>query len=133
MKYGLTLGALLGLLAVAFGAFGAHALKEILEPETIRSYETAVRFQMYHALVLLILGFAELKFQKQRFKPIILLFFVGTILFSFSIYSLCLDDAILKTSLSWMGPVTPLGGLILIIAWGALAWKSLAIARNSIN
>ncbi|MEM7368368.1 MAG: DUF423 domain-containing protein [Bacteroidota bacterium] len=108
-------GSLLGLIAVIAGALGAHGLKGQLSPDSMGSFETAVRFQMYHALLLLIVGyFLEKKPHKlgtRSFWAIL----VGTILFSGSIYLLVL------TPLS-LGLVTPLGGSILIFGWALMAF-----------
>ena len=85
-------GAVLALLAVVIGAFSAHTLKDIFTIEQMRSFETAVRYQMYHAIILLIIGF-----HADRLKKITLMsffFITGTILFSFSIYLLCIQDFI---------------------------------------
>ncbi|RBW55231.1 DUF423 domain-containing protein [Tenacibaculum sp. E3R01] len=105
-------GAIFGMLAVIFGAFGAHALKKILTDHQLKSFETGVKYQMYHAIVLLTIGF--------NFKiPNPLLgwsFIIGVLLFSFSIYGLVLSDAKGK-KLRFLGPITPLGGLFLVIGW----------------
>ena len=77
------MGALYGLLAVVFGAFGAHALKKKLTPELLHSFETGVKYQMYHALVLLVLGF-NLSFDRSLDSAMVNCFIFGTLLFSFS-------------------------------------------------
>jgi len=101
-----------GLLSVIFGAFGAHALKNILNTEQLKSFETGVKYQMYHAIVLLSIGLSSI-----NFKPSVYwCFTIGTVLFSFSIYGLVLSDAKGK-KLKYLGPVTPIGGLLLIIGW----------------
>jgi uncharacterized membrane protein YgdD (TMEM256/DUF423 family) len=99
-------GGSLGLLGVVFGAFGAHALKERLTAAALSSWETAVSYQMYHALALRYVG---------------MLFAAGVVLFSGSIYALVLGAG------SWFGPITPLGGVTLIAAWATLIYSSLAI------
>lgn len=108
----LIIGAVFGLLAVILGAFGAHALKKIVNEEQLRSFETGVKYQMYHALVLLFLG----SHFEQPHALMSWCFVLGTILFSFSIYGLVLSSAKRK-KLRFLGPVTPLGGLLLIIGW----------------
>lgn len=102
------------LTTVILGAFGAHALKELLSNNQLSSFETAVRYQMYHGLTLLFLGFAFDKIQKSA--VISKLFISGTLLFSVSIYLLSLQEVI-GTSLSFLGPITPIGGTLLIAAW----------------
>lgn len=108
----LILGALFGGLAVIFGAFGTHALKKILSEEQLKSFETGVKYQMYHAIVLLFVGNSFTKAD----SLISLSFIIGIILFSFSIYGLVLSTAKGK-KMSFLGPITPIGGLFLVIGW----------------
>lgn len=117
-KIVLLFGASYGLLSVVFGAFGAHALKKILTPEVLQSFETGVKYQMYHALALLLVGF-YFSFTVKTETYMGLAFILGTLLFSFSIYLLALNS-IWGHSMRFIGPVTPLGGLLLIIGWGLL-------------
>lgn len=105
-------GALFGMLAIIFGAFGAHALKKILPEDQLKSFETGVKYQMYHAIVLLLLGF---NFQFST-SAMYWCFTLGIILFSFSIYGLLLSDAKGK-KLRLLGPITPIGGLLFVIGW----------------
>jgi uncharacterized membrane protein YgdD (TMEM256/DUF423 family) len=114
-------GALFGMLAVIFGAFGAHALKKILSEEQLKSFETGVKYQMYHAIVLLVLGF-QLNPNINLDKYIIYSFIIGILLFSFSIYGLVISSAKNK-KLKFLGPITPLGGLFLVCGWGLLTYK----------
>lgn len=111
----LVFGAAYGMLSVILGAFGAHALKKILSVERLESFETGVRYQMYAAFFLLIAGYI-LKFDTSSQKWISILMIAGTILFSFSIYLLSLQDY-LGANLKFLGPITPLGGLFMILAW----------------
>lgn len=105
-------GALFGMLAVIFGAFGAHALKKILSIEQLHSFEVGVKYQMYHAIVLLIVGF-----NYTNTPSLIYWFFTfGIFLFSFSIYGLVLSDSKGK-KLRFLGPITPIGGLLLVCGW----------------
>ncbi len=105
-------GSIFGMLSVIFGAFGAHALKKILSPEQLKSFETGVKYQMYHAIVLLVLGFNF----KDITSPIYWCFTAGILLFSFSIYGLVLSSAKGK-KLRFLGPITPIGGLLLVVGW----------------
>ena len=109
------------MLAVIFGAFGAHALKKILNDEQLKSFETGVKYQMYHAIVLLVLGF-QLKPNNNLDNYIVYAFIIGTILFSFSIYGLVISSAKNK-KLKFLGPITPLGGLFLVCGWALLIYK----------
>ncbi|MGO4709213.1 DUF423 domain-containing protein [Chryseobacterium sp. 2TAF14] len=111
----LVFGATYGMLSVILGAFGAHALKKILSVERLESFETGVRYQMYAAFFLLVAGYI-LKFDTSSQKWISILMITGTILFSFSIYFLSLQDY-LGANLKFLGPITPLGGLCMILAW----------------
>ena len=111
-------GAIFGMLAVIFGAFGAHALKKILSDDQLKSFETGVKYQMYHAIVLLFVG-------SNFSSPNQLMgwsFIIGILLFSFSIYGLVLSDAKGK-KMKFLGPITPLGGLLLIIGWVMLLFE----------
>jgi uncharacterized membrane protein YgdD (TMEM256/DUF423 family) len=105
----------LGMIAVILGAFGAHALKEVLSSAQLLSFETAVRYQMYHAIVLLFVNTYEGFSPKQK-NSISYLFFAGIVFFSVSIYVLQLTAITAKSI--WF--VTPLGGLFLIAGWGLL-------------
>lgn len=114
----LVFGAVYGMVAIILGAFGAHALKKILSLERLESFETGVRYQMYAAFFLLIVGYI-LKFETTSEKWVSILMIAGTMLFSFSIYFLSMQDY-LGANLKFLGPITPLGGLLMIISWGML-------------
>ena len=118
------LGALFGLLAVVFGAFGAHTLKKSLSEAQLKSFDTGVKYQMFHAILLLILGF-NLGFTTALEKNMAYCIILGTFLFSFSIYGLVIGASKGK-SLKFLGPITPIGGLLLIIGWGLLFYSSIA-------
>jgi uncharacterized membrane protein YgdD (TMEM256/DUF423 family) len=105
------LGGLLGALGVAFGAFGAHALKARLTPEDLQVFETAVRYQMYHALALVGLGAWADRHPTPRLGLVGRLFGIGVVIFSGSLYLL------VSTGIRWMGAITPLGGIALIAGW----------------
>ena len=111
------IGALFGLIAVIAGAMGAHALEKVLEPSQLDSFETAVRFQMFHALLLLVMGNMDQQ-REDLHKWAVWAIILGTILFSGSIYLLVLTP--IK-----VGLITPLGGLILIIGWGILLIRAI--------
>lgn len=116
----LLFAAFFGATAIILGAFGAHLLKKKLSIEQLKSFETGVKYQIYHAIVLLVLGF-ELKDDAVINKYIFLAFIIGTVLFSFSIYGLVLSSARNK-KMRFLGPITPLGGLFLVIGWGLLMY-----------
>ncbi|UFK96989.1 DUF423 domain-containing protein [Kaistella faecalis] len=114
----LVVGAVYGLLSVILGAFGAHALKKVLSVEKLTSFETGVRYQMYSALFLLIVGYI-LKFETPSEKWISILMIAGTFIFSFSIYLLAFNG-VSGMNFKFLGPITPIGGLMMIISWAML-------------
>jgi uncharacterized membrane protein YgdD (TMEM256/DUF423 family) len=114
------LGALSGFIAVGTGAFGAHALKARLAPDLLAVFETASRYQMYHALALVAAGWVAARWPGALAQWAGWLFVAGTIVFSGSLYTLAL------TGLRWLGAITPLGGLCFLAGWFCLA---LAAAR----
>jgi uncharacterized membrane protein YgdD (TMEM256/DUF423 family) len=113
------LGALSALLAVAAGAFGAHALRGRLVPDMQTVFETGARYQMYHALALFVTAGALTRWPGGPVIAAGWLFVAGTVLFSGSLYLLAL------TGQRWLGAITPLGGLAFIAGWAALAWAAL--------
>jgi uncharacterized membrane protein YgdD (TMEM256/DUF423 family) len=113
----------LGLTAIILGAFGAHALKKVLSEAQLQSFEIGVRYQMYHALFLLFIGTFSMLNEKERFI-IFCLTLSGIVFFSGSIYLLATNELThLKTK--FLGPITPIGGLFLISAWGYLFYSIL--------
>lgn len=113
------IGAINGLLAVAFGAFAAHALKGLLSEGLLAVFNTAVDYQAIHALALLVVGLLG---QQTRDSRLLRwsgwAFATGILLFSGSLYLLALTDA------RWLGAVTPFGGTAFLIGWGLLAWHA---------
>ncbi|GLB48501.1 DUF423 domain-containing protein [Neptunitalea lumnitzerae] len=120
MKTGkiLATAAFLGLIAVVLGAFGAHGLKKLVTPEQVESFKTGVTYQMYHALALLAVGLAKIPASKQ--KKIFIFMLTGVLLFSGSIYLLTFKNFI-PFNISFIGPITPLGGVAMIVGWGLFA------------
>ncbi|MGO4904752.1 DUF423 domain-containing protein [Flavobacterium sp. W20_MBD1_R3] len=114
----LTTGTILGMIAIILGAFGAHALKKTLSVEQLVTFETGVRYQMYHALFLLFVGLLKDLSQKTK-KTLYTLILTGVILFSGSIYLLA-TNTLTSFDFSIIGFITPIGGLLLIVAWGIL-------------
>lgn len=110
-----TLGCLFGLVAVAAGAFGAHALRARLGPELLATWETGARYQMYHALALLAVAMAAGRWPGGGWALAGWLFTAGIVVFSGSLYVLAF------TGTRWLGAITPLGGLCLLGGWVALA------------
>jgi uncharacterized membrane protein YgdD (TMEM256/DUF423 family) len=116
-------GAILGMIAIILGAFGAHALKKMLSMEELSTFETGVRYQMYHALFLICIGMINDLSQKAK-KIIYTLVVFGVLLFSGSIYVLA-TNSLTSFDFKTIGFITPIGGLLLILAWGVLLFHTL--------
>lgn len=111
----LLIGAINGFLAVALGAFAAHGLREVLDAAHLHTFETGVRYQMIHALALIGTGLLLRQPASRLLSIAGWAFLIGIILFSGSLYWLALGGP------SWLGPVTPLGGLSFLLGWALLA------------
>jgi uncharacterized membrane protein YgdD (TMEM256/DUF423 family) len=116
-----SIAALMGMTAIILGAFGAHALKKYLSVEQLASFETGVKYQMYHALFLLFAGLNSALTEKTK-KTIFQLVIFGVIFFSGSIYLLA-TKPLSGIDFKFIGIVTPIGGALLIGAWGVLLWN----------
>lgn len=116
--------AFLGLTAIILGAFGAHALKNYLTPEQLISFETGVKYQMYHALFLLFFGLSAVFLTDKTKKLMYSLVVLGVTFFSGSIYLLTTKN-VTGIDFKFLGPITPIGGTLLIVAWGILFVKVL--------
>lgn len=112
MKLSLIIGAVLGFTAVILGAFGAHGLKHVLDAGALNTFEIAVRYQMYHVLAILLIGALSPVASKTWLNRAAIGFIAGVVLFSGSLYLL------IFTGQKWLGPITPLGGLCLMLGWG---------------
>jgi uncharacterized membrane protein YgdD (TMEM256/DUF423 family) len=110
------IGAISAFIAVAAGAFGAHALKDIVSTDRLVVWETAVRYQMYHALGLLVVAYLAGQKSAGPARVAGWLFVAGTLVFSGSLYALTLSGV------TWLGAITPLGGLAFLVGWLILAW-----------
>ena len=111
---------LLGLVGVVLGAFAAHGLRSVLTDSALESFQTGVRYHMYHAFFLFVIGLNSHLSSAQK-KYILGLTLAGIILFSLSIYLLA-TNAMTYIDFSFLGPITPFGGLLLISAWGFLLY-----------
>lgn len=114
-------GAGFGLLAVVFGAFGAHALRNTLSPQMLETFEVAVRYQMYHSLALIAAAWAATQWDTPLTSASGWCFIVGIPIFSGSLYVLSL------TGIRWLGAITPIGGLAFMAGWACLV---IAALRN---
>lgn len=134
-KYFISIAAFLGALTVALGAFGAHALKAVLSPAALITYETAVRYQMYHVVALLITGILINKAASPKQQKLLsragLFFIDGIVLFSGSLYFIVAKPFLGIEGLPWVGIITPIGGLLWMVAWLLLGLSQLPSVENS--
>lgn len=130
-RKGIVKAGFLGVIGVIFGAFGAHALKDFLDFEKLVSFNTGVRYQLIHALAILITVLLYCKYNLKQFKIANNLFFIGVLLFSGSIYLLALKDFMGTPWLKFLGPVTPIGGTLIIAGWVFVILGGLKIKRTS--
>lgn len=115
------IGSILAGTAVAAGAFGAHGLQDRIAPELLEAFGTGARYQMSHALALLVVAWAVNRWPEAGLELGGWMLAAGTVVFSGSLYLMAL------TEIWWLGAITPIGGLLLIAGWAVLAWRS---ARN---
>ena len=108
-------GAFFGMTAVIIGAFGVHTLAEQIDAESLRSFETGVKYQMYHALLLIILGF-NLKTVRKTHSFVFYMIVIGIIMFSGSIYGLA-TNSLTSFDFTTIAFITPIGGSLLILSW----------------
>ena len=113
----LKIGTMLAALAVGLGAFGAHALKNLVAPDALVVFETAVRYQMYHAFAIMVTGILFKDFTTKKVLMAGELFLLGIILFSGSLYLLTYIKTIGADNFLWVGAITPLGGVCFIVGW----------------
>ena len=110
------LGMALALLAVLLGAFGAHALQEKVDASAIEIWNMGIKYQFIHAFALMLSGLLAIQFKEKLIKRSAVLFFAGIVLFSGSLYILAIRSLI-PYNVSWIGPITPIGGVSFIIGW----------------
>ncbi|MCH1572137.1 MAG: DUF423 domain-containing protein [Longimicrobiales bacterium] len=118
MRILFALGALFGALGVGLGAFGAHALRATLTPQDLATFEIGVRYQLYHALALIAVAWATTQWEATTVTFAGWAFVTGIVIFSGSLYVLVL------TGQRWLGAITPIGGVALIVGWTLLAWSA---------
>ncbi len=119
----LVIAGLLGALGVGLGAFGAHGLKPLLSVHELANYKTGISYQMIHTVLLVVL--ALYSGQNRRLRFAFWAIVAGVILFSGSLYLLSTKEILGLTNWRWLGPITPLGGLSLIVGWLAIAFSGL--------
>jgi uncharacterized membrane protein YgdD (TMEM256/DUF423 family) len=124
-------GAAFGGLAVIAGAFGSHGLKDVLEPVNMDIFETAVRYQFYHAFALLIIGFGMRRVKENVAKITFTSFIIGIILFCGSLYLLSTSRLWAGTKLRWFGAVAPVGGVSFVIGWAYLCFRGYKPSTHS--
>ena len=119
MKIWIVIGSFMAGLSVLIGAFGAHGLKSKLSPIDLEIFETGVKYQMYHSLGLILIGIVGFHLRHEILSTPALLLLFGTLIFSGSLYILVL------TNLRWLGAITPVGGLCLVLGWLLLSFNLL--------
>lgn len=119
-------GSIFGLTAVMIGAFGAHGLKESIDASSLATFETGVKYQMYHALLLLLVF--VFPFSERSKRTLLVLFICGIVLFSGSIYGLATNE-LTAFDFGKIALLTPLGGLLLIMGWGVLLLQFIKYKR----
>ncbi|WP_282041463.1 DUF423 domain-containing protein [Winogradskyella flava] len=124
----LIVGSILGILGIILGAFAAHGLEKLVDTDAINSFETGVRYQIYHAFFLLILGSTSFMSLKSK-KAILYVVILGVIFFSGSIYGLATNN-LSSFDFKTIALITPIGGLLLIIAWVVML---IGIIRNKVD
>lgn len=117
------LGFLLCAIAVALGAFGTHVLKEMIGDTELNTFDTGVRYQMFHALALILLAMTHRKFDEKKLDLVMGLFFSGILIFSGSLYLLATRNIWGNDSFRILGAITPLGGVCFIAGWLVLFFK----------
>jgi uncharacterized membrane protein YgdD (TMEM256/DUF423 family) len=115
----ITISAVMGFVAVALGAFGAHALRARLTPDMLAIWKTANEYHFYHALALLLVGVLARQTPTINYGVPAACFLIGTVIFSGSLYVLALSG------MRWLGAITPIGGLLFLAGWAWLAWSTL--------
>jgi len=121
-------GAILGVLAVILGAFGSHGLKNLISIEAQQTFETGVRYQMYHAIVLLFVG--QTTYLNDKSKNVIIYFLIiGILFFSGSIYGLATNE-LTSFDFKTVALITPLGGFLLIMAWIVILFNFLKLKQD---
>lgn len=124
----LLVGTAMGMLAIVLGAFAAHGLEKLVDAQAIDTFETGVKYQMYHALFLLFLGIWSGLSLKPK-KIVFTLILLGVVLFSFSIYLLALNS-LTSFDFKIIGFLTPIGGVLMIMGWAVLAYKILKTKKK---
>lgn len=109
-------GALSAFIAVSMGAFGAHGLSRKLPPESLDIFEVGARYQMYHAIAMVVVGVSLERWSRGEFAVGGWCFLIGTVVFSGSLYAFSL------TGVRWLGAITPIGGVAFLLGWLSLAW-----------
>lgn len=119
-KQFLSISFILGAIAVVFGAFGAHALRELVDEKAIQTWQTAVQYHFYHLFAIALTGILLKQGVNVWYKRAGYFFIAGIVIFSGSLYSMILLKATGATSVNWLGAVTPIGGVCFIAGWLSL-------------
>lgn len=124
-KNSIKAGALLAILAVALGAFGAHGLKGKISPEQINTFEIAVRYHYYHTFGIFIAILLAQNKPHRLLNYAVWFFVIGIVCFSGSLYLLSCRELLGLNSWKWLGPITPIGGLLFMIGWALILFSTI--------
>lgn len=130
MKKLILIGSALAAMAVIIGAFGAHALKPYMSATELQTFETGVKYHFIHSLGLILLGILYHIHPNKNLKRAGNLFAIGILFFSTSLYLLALKETLGITSWTFLGPITPIGGLCFIIGWSLTFWSFLSFKND---
>ncbi len=125
MKKLIIIGSCFAALGVIFGAFAAHTLQPVMTSTQAHSFETGVKYQLIHSLAILLMAILYKISSQQIFKYSAYLFTAGILLFSFSLYLLSLKQLFGISSWTFLGPITPIGGLLFICGWISTVWATI--------
>jgi uncharacterized membrane protein YgdD (TMEM256/DUF423 family) len=125
----IAIGGIIAALAILSGALGSHWLRSNISMIDLQNFETAVRYQIYHAIAIIILGIIKPAFGERLLRFSFHAFWLGTLLFSGSIYLLS-TSSFSGISASWLGPLTPIGGVLFIAGWISLVINALTYSRD---
>jgi uncharacterized membrane protein YgdD (TMEM256/DUF423 family) len=129
----LIIAGILAGMAVILGALNAHYLKNFLTNEQLQSFETGVKFQMYHSLALIGIAALKIRYRAKYLVSSGWAFIIGIILFSFSIYLVSTRELFVAYDLIILAPLTPIGGISLVVGWVLFIMAAISIKKNSTN
>lgn len=130
MKKLILFGSIFAMLGVIIGAFAAHTLQPVMTSTQAHSFETGVKYQLLHSLAILIMAVLYKTSNQKLFITAAYLFSIGIVLFSFSLYLLSLKQLLGISNWTFLGPITPLGGLMFICGWIMVLWAAIKLKHD---